>query len=40
MGGPFEVNGVPEHDGGGNEVEAAGAVALLLEAAVANLPSR
>src|SRR5271154_3502333 len=38
MGSPFEVDRIPEHDGGGNEVESAGAVALLLEAAVADPP--
>ena len=33
---PFQVNRVPQHDGCRNEIEAAGSVALLLEAAVAD----
>ena len=32
---PFQVSRVPEHDGGDHQVEAAGTVALVLEAAVA-----
>jgi len=31
----FQVNRVPQHDGGRHQIEAAGAVALLLETAVA-----
>jgi hypothetical protein len=27
----FEVDGVPEHDGGGNQIEAAGPVALIFK---------
>ena len=34
---PLDVHGVPERDGGGDESEAAGAVALLLEAPVPDL---
>ena len=34
MGCPLDVHGVPERDGGGDESEATGAVALLLEAPV------
>lgn len=33
--GPFQVDRVPQHDGGRHQVEAAGPVALLLETAVA-----
>ena len=31
---PFDVGGVPEHDRGGEEVEAGGSVALLFETTV------
>ena len=34
--GPFQIDRVPQHDGGRYQVEAGSAVALLLEAAVAD----
>ena len=34
--GPFQVDRVPQHDGGHHPIEAAGAIALVLEAAVAD----
>ncbi|MBB6403362.1 hypothetical protein HNP00_000661 [Arthrobacter sp. AZCC_0090] len=36
-GGSFKVDGVPQEDGGGDEVEAGSPVALVLEGAVAYL---
>ncbi len=35
---PFQVHGVPERDGGDDQVESAGTVALVLEATVAQVP--
>ncbi len=35
--GPFEIDGVPENDGGNDQVQAACAVALILERAVAQI---
>ena len=32
----MQIDGVPEHDSGGEQVQTAGAVTLLLEAAVAD----
>lgn len=37
--GASEIHGVPENDGGDREIEARGAVALVLEGAVAYLAS-
>lgn len=34
--GPFQIDSVPQHDGGSHQVQAAGPVALLLETAVAD----
>jgi hypothetical protein len=34
---PVDVHGIPERDGSGDESEATGAIALLLEAAVPDL---
>ena len=34
---PFKVHGIPQHDGGRQQVQSTGAVALLLEAPVADL---
>ena len=38
--GPLQIDRVPQHDGRRHQVEAAGPVALLLEAAVADFPRR
>ena len=35
---PFQIDRVPQHDGRCHQIEAAGPVALLLEAAVADFP--
>lgn len=35
--GPFQIDGVPQHDGGRHQVQATGTVALLLEATVTDL---
>jgi len=32
--GAFQIDRVPQHDGGGDQVEATGAIALLLKAAI------
>lgn len=34
--GPFQIDGVPEHDSGGHQIKAGGAIALVLKAAVAH----
>ena len=35
--GAFQVYGVPKNDGGNDQIESAGAVALVLEAAIAQV---
>ena len=37
LGCPLQVNRVPQNNGGGHQVEAAGPVSLLLEAPISNL---
>lgn len=34
LGGPLQVDRVPQHDGGGHQVQSAGPIALLLEAPI------
>ena len=35
--GPFQIDGIPKDDSGGNQIKAGGAIALVLKAAVAHL---
>jgi len=34
---PFQIDGVPEHDGGCHQIEAGGAIALVFKTAIAQL---